>query len=176
MPAASRSWPIVLLNFLLFQAGWFACVIAAAHGRPGLGVLAVLAVAAVHLGISRRWQSELQLLFIVTVIGVVWDSVVVNTGWMSYSSGTFMHGVAPSWIIAMWTLFGTLLNVSLRWMRGRNVLAVLFGLIGGPLAYYGGVKLGAVNLNSPIAALALQGAGWAVLTPWLIHLGERFDV
>jgi hypothetical protein len=42
-----------LLTFLSLQAGWFACVLGAAAGRPLVGVLVVSLVAAAHLVRSR---------------------------------------------------------------------------------------------------------------------------
>jgi Protein of unknown function (DUF2878) len=166
----------VIVNFVLFQLAWFACVITAARGSSWLGVLAVLLVAAVHVVHSPRPKAALRLLLIVTGLGVVWDSSVLFTGWIRYVDGWSLVWLAPAWIIAMWTLFGTLLNVSLRWLRGRWLLAAGFGLIGGPLAYYGGVKLGAVTLMQPFNVLLLQGIGWAMLTPLLVHLARRYDV
>lgn len=179
IPANSR-WPgprwAILLNVALFQAAWFACVIAAAHGRVAWGVAAVALAAAVHLALSAQPAAELWLLLIIAVIGLAWDSLVLATGWIGYSSGMFSHWLAPTWIVAMWVLFATTLNVSLRWLRGRPVVGALFGLVGGPLAFYGGARLGAVQLLAPMQALGLQGVGWAVLTPALVRLSRRFDV
>jgi cyclopropane-fatty-acyl-phospholipid synthase len=162
-------------NFLLFQAGWFACVLLAGRDRAGLAVLAVAAVVAAHVALSARPQCTVLVLLSATLIGLAWDSVVMDTGAQRYLSGHFLPGVAPIWIIAMWTLFGTLLGHSLRWLRGRPLLAALFGLVGGPLAYAGGAKLGAVTLPDPLLAAVLEGAGWAVLTPLLVRLEERLD-
>jgi hypothetical protein len=170
------SLPAVIGNFVLFQMAWFVCVITAARGSSWLGVLAVLVVVSIHVVLSPRPRAALQLLAIVSITGVLWDSAVLSTGWLRYNSGWSVAWLAPGWIIAMWTLFGTLLNVSLRWLRGRWLLAAAFGLVGGPLAYYGGVKLGAVYLIHPMPALLLQGLGWAVLTPLLIQLARRCDV
>ncbi len=75
----------------------------------------------------------------------------------------------------MWGLFATILNVSLRWLRGRWVMAALFGAIGGPLAYYGGHRLGALEFGNEIVALLALAVGWAVFTPLLMSLATRFD-
>jgi hypothetical protein len=168
-------WPLVL-NVVLFQAAWFGCVIAAAHGAVFWGVAAVALAAGIHLALSVRPKLELQLLLVTAFIGLLWDSLVLDTGWIGYSSGLFSRWLAPTWIVAMWVLFATTLNVSLRWLRGRPALSALFGLVGGPLAFYGGARLGAVHLLSPALGLAMQGAGWAVLTPALVRIARRFDV
>ena len=175
-PAPAPTLTALIVNFILFQLAWFACVVAAARGSSWLGVLVALVVAAVHVMRSRRPRAEIQLLVLTTGIGVAWESAVLSTGWIHYAGSWPATWLAPDWIIAMWTLFGTLLNVSLRWLRGRWLLAVVFGLVGGPLAYYGGVKLGAVFLLQPTYALLLQGLGWAVLTPLLVQVARRYDV
>lgn len=166
----------ILLNVALFQAAWFACVIAAARDHVAWGLAAVGVAVAVHLFLSPTPAAELRWLLIVAGIGLAWDSAVLRTGWIGYSSGTFSRWLAPSWIVAMWVLFATTLNVSLRWLRGRTALGALFGLVGGPLAFYGGARLGAVQLLAPAQSLAMQSVGWAVLTPALIRLARRFDV
>ena len=166
----------MVVNFVLFQCAWFACVIAAARGQTWWGLLAVLAALAVYVLNAPRRPQALLLVVVVTLIGLVWDSVVLATGWLHYQRDWMSSALAPAWIIAMWSLFATLLNVSLRWLRGRWWLAAAFGLIGGPLAYLGGARLGAVTLLLPMNALLLQGVGWAVLTPLLIELARRYDV
>ena len=54
---------------------------------------------------------------------------------------------------ALWSLFAITLNVSLRALRGRPAVGALLGLAGGPLAYLGGEKLGAVAFAQPANAL-----------------------
>ena len=75
----------------------------------------------------------------------------------------------------MWGLFATLLNVTLRWMHGRWVLAAVLGAIGGPSAYYGGVKMGALEFGNETVAVAALGIGWAIITPMLLAAADRFN-
>ena len=75
----------------------------------------------------------------------------------------------------MWALFGTTLNVSLRWMRGRPVIAVLFGALGGPLSFWAGQRLGAVQITGPWTGVAVLAVGWALILPLLLHLAGRLD-
>ena len=75
----------------------------------------------------------------------------------------------------MWMLFGTTINLSMRWMRGRPLLASLFGFAGGPLAYIAGHKIGGIQFVDQTAAIAMLAVGWAVIMPLLMRLGERLD-
>jgi Protein of unknown function (DUF2878) len=75
----------------------------------------------------------------------------------------------------MWVLFASTLNVSLRWLRGRWTLAALLGAMAGPLAYYGGAKLGGVVISEPVLAFTALAIGWAAFVPLLIRLSTRLD-
>jgi hypothetical protein len=96
-------------------------------------------------------------------------------GWLTYPSGMFLSYLAPYWIVAMWALFSTTLNVSLKWMKGHLLLASVFGAIGGPLAYLGGYRLGGVELTEPTAAMVALSIGWALMMPLLMYLSDRFN-
>lgn len=171
MKAAHRN----LLNFAVFQVAWFACVLGGASDRALLGLLVVAGAVGLHLAISSRPRREAALVLVVGSIGLLWDSLIVSQGLMSYPSGTFARGVAPSWIVAMWVLFATTLNASLGWLKGRPLLAVLMGGIGGPLAYLAGHRLGGVEMTDPALALAAQGLGWSLLMPLLTLVAARLN-
>jgi len=115
-----------LLNFAAFQIAWFACVLGGAHDRVAAGTLAVAAVVVLHLAIAPRPGPEARLVAIVTGIGLAWDSLIVSLGLMSYPAGMLAPGVAPVWILAMWALFATTLNLSMGWLKGRPWLAATF--------------------------------------------------
>lgn len=171
MKAAHRN----LLNFAVFQVAWFACVLGGAIDRALLGLLVVAAAVGLHLAISSRPLREAVLVLVVGSIGLLWDSLIVSQGLMSYPSGSFAPGVAPSWIVAMWVLFATTLNASLGWLKGRPLLAGLMGGIGGPLAYLAGHRLGGVEMTDPALALAAQGLGWSLLMPLLTLVAGRLN-
>ncbi len=172
---AAPSTARVLANLIAFQIGWFACVLGGAYGQPWAGTALALTIAVVHLASSARPGDEARLLAIATALGAAWDSALVALGWVSYSAGTLLPGTAPVWIVAMWTLFATTLNVSLNWLKNRHLAAAAFGAVGGPLAYYAGMKLGAVRFADLGIAMAALALGWAVILPALLRLGQRFD-
>ncbi len=165
----------MIANIVLFQVGWLACVLGAAQGLPWLGTGVAVAVVAWHALHAVRPAAELKLIAIVLLIGAVWDSLLVCLGWIAYAEGTFMAGVAPHWIWALWALFATTLNVSLRWLKQRPLLALLLGAVCGPLSYWGAVRLGAATFTQPTAALIALAVGWALIMPALMMLAQRFD-
>ncbi len=165
----------VLVNFLVFQAAWFATVLGAADGLPWIGPVVVLAAAALHLRSSRLPRVEARLLVSAMALGLLVDSLLLSTGWIAYPNGQWIPGLAPYWIVAMWALFATTLNVSMRWMHGRYLLAAAFGAIGGPLSYFAGSRLGAMTFVDSTAALAALALAWALAMPALIWLASRLD-
>lgn len=165
----------MVINFILFQIGWFACVIGAAKQMPWLGVIVVAAIVAWHLSQAKQPKLEVYLLTLTIIIGAIYDQTLLQNNLLTYQAHGWSNKLTPAWILALWAEFATILNVSLRWMHGRWLIAVLFGAIGGPLAYIGAARLGAVSLNAlPLSYVALS-VGWAIITPLLLKLSERFD-
>ncbi len=164
-----------LVNFLLFQLGWLGCVLSAAAGRPWLGAVLAAAIIGWHLWRTPAPGSEIRLIAAAVMIGAAWDSFLVWQGWLAYHSGMLLPFAAPYWILVMWALFATTLNVSLRWLKGHRAWAAVLGGLGGPLAYYAGERLEAVSLAEPVPALLALGLGWAVITPLLMALSTHFD-
>ena len=165
----------LIINFIAFQMGWFACVLGAANGMPLLGPVIVAGVIALHLAQASDSKPEIGLMICAALIGIVYDSLLVYSGLLSYPNGTLVAGTAPYWIVALWILFATTLNVSLRWLRGNVLLAGVLGAIAGPLSYLAGNRLGAVELAQPVYAVTALAVGWALFMPLLMRLAERLD-
>lgn len=166
---------LLLINMLIFDIAWFSSVVGGAQAMPWLGPLAVLAALLFHLRAARNRTEEILLILSCAIIGVFFDSVLVATGWVTYKAGMFSDVLAPFWIITMWMLFATTLNVSMRWLRGKMWLAAVFGLVGGPASYLSGQKLGGIVLSNEFAALLALAIGWAIMMPMLMRLSEELD-
>ena len=165
----------VVLNLFAFNAGWLCCVLAGANHLPWLGTCIAMLVVARHLSLAKDARKELTLVLVAGGIGAVWDSALVYAGILEYPSGTLVEGAAPHWIVAMWLLFATTLNVSLRWLKQRVALAALLGAVCGPAAYYAGYKLGGVQIPDFALAMTALGCGWALFMPVLMSISNRFD-
>ncbi len=165
----------LLINVLAFQIGWFSCVIGAANGYPSVGLVVTMIVVLLHLVLAYQPRTELMLIAIAGVIGACFDSLLLQTGWVSYPNGILLAGIAPYWIVAMWVLFATTLNVSMRWLHGNYTAAALLGLIGGPLSYLGGARLGGLVFVEATSALVALAIGWAVMMPMLVWVSKRHD-
>lgn len=165
----------IFKNIILFQVGWLICVLAAANQLPWLGTSIVFLIVIYHLFQANNMANELVLLSLVAVVGTIWESLLVSAGWLIYPSGMLVDGLAPHWIIAMWLLFGTALNVSLRWLKRRWLTAALLGALSGPASFYAGHKLGGVMFSDIAIALPVLAVGWAMLMPLIMFLSNRYD-
>jgi len=164
-----------LINFINFQIGWFACALGAAAGWPWAGVAVVTIIVAWHLTRVAQPRQELILIGAAMVIGALWESLLVRFDLIQYPNGMLIDGTAPAFMVALWALFATTLNVSMAWLKRNHLLAILFGAVGGPLAYYAGAKLGALELVDQTTSLVTLALGWALLTPLLLQLARHHD-
>jgi hypothetical protein len=164
-----------LVNFALFQLGWFASVLLGASQYHWLGPVVVFAILFVHLRSSQDREAERRLIGYALLIGLVWENLLSLGGLIVYPSGQPFGILAPVWIIAMWPLLAITLNVSLRWLKALPAMAALFGAIGGPLAFLAGERLGAAVFPNFYLAMAALAVGWAILFPVLMYLAARHD-
>ena len=165
---------MLITNFILFQVAWFACVLGAANNLPWLGVVITLVALCWHFFHSQHPKYELLLIVAALCIGALFDQFMLAMSWVNYQAHGWDTSLVPVWILALWMAFASTLNMSLAWMQGRHLIAVLFGGSGGPLAYFGAENLGAVSLTSSTSFIAL-GVGWAIITPLLLALADRLN-
>ena len=165
----------MLINLSLFKAGWLAAVFAAAASLPILGTAAIGIAVAVHLWRSDAPRDELLLLALAAALGFAWESLLVYTGIVQYGANAALAAIAPYWIVALWVLFATTLNVGMRWLRKNLLVASVFGALGGPLSFLAGEKAGAVSFSDTSTALVVIGLGWAVMLPLLVRYAARND-
>ncbi len=165
----------IIINVLLFQLAWFAGVLGAARDQPWIGVVAAAIVVAWHLARAVRPQRELALIGLALLLGAGFETLLVHSGWLNYDSGIVVPGAAPVWMVALWANFASTLNVSLRALHGKPLIAALLGVIGAPVSYYAGGTLGALEFVAMGPALAAIAAGWLVLTPLLFAAARRLD-
>jgi hypothetical protein len=158
-----------LLNAGIFQAGWFAAVLAAAQGRAWLAALAGIAVCAVHLLRTGDRARALRLMALSGAVGLVCEWLLIGLGFAGYAAAEPIAEFPPVWLAALWLAFGTLLDDALSWLHGRYALASVLGALVAPLSYYGGEKLGGMMLAAPIwVSLMVIAALWALVMPIMI--------
>ena len=165
----------LLANIVCFQLVWMITVGGAAQGLWWAGPLAALAFAAWQVPLSPAPRADLKLMAIAALAGFAVDSALVLSGLLTFSTPVPWDFAAPIWIVALWVAFALTLNHSMDSLKRRPLLAVLLGLIGGPLAYWVAANVwNAVDLNGrALLGLAVIGLVWALITPLLLALAER---
>jgi hypothetical protein len=164
-------------NFIGYQLAWFVVVRTAGQGQAWIGILAAGVFIVLQLAVSSRRLLDSKLMATALVLGLAIDGGLGLTGWVQYAPGvvTVPPGGAPLWILSLWMAFSLTLTRSLGWLRGRPVLGMLLGAVGGPLAYLSASRgWDAVEFPAPayrgVAGLAV---GWGVAIPALLTVIER---
>jgi hypothetical protein len=156
----------IFVNLIIYEIVWLLCVFA-----ENWGALVALLLLAGHILLSPIKREDLKMMGFMLLIGVVVDGILHTIGFMSYNVAALP---IPFWLAVIWLALATLPHHSLKWMKNRPLLCVIFGIIGGPLAYWGGVKAGAASFNWPLLwSLALLAAIWAILWPMVMYFAGR---
>lgn len=166
----------IWLNLVLFQLGWVATVAGAGHGYWWAGPLSLLAYAGLVFRLTPWPRTDFALVCSACLLGLAIDSAYIQLGLLRFAEPVPFAGLAPIWILGMWMSFALTLNHSMRFFHGRLALAAVFGLVGGPLAYWvAGSKFAAVEMLGDVRLGYLAiGVVWAVVTPLLIALAARW--
>lgn len=159
----------VLGNVAGFNLNWFTTILAAAGGRPWLGPVVLAGLVALHLACTYRLRgpamvrAEVLLVLAAAIFGYAVDSALVLGGALAFPPDASLGGPSTIWMIGLWIAFACTLRTSMAWLRGRWLLAALFGAIGGLTSYYAGARLGAVELpGSTTVDLVAIGGAWLV--------------
>jgi hypothetical protein len=151
-----------LVNGVLYQTGWFACVLGAGLGHGTIGAAAAAVLMAGHLAASPDRRTDLRTIIGTLAIGGVVEGLQIAAGTYVSLGGSAPGPLPPLWLLALWAHFATTFRYSLRALVARPWAAVLFGAVGGPVAFLAGERLGAVTLTRPLgASVTALALGWA---------------
>lgn len=155
--------PVKLIaNALLFQAGWFACVL----GGTSWWLLVPVAALIVHFTWISSWAAEGKLVVSVMLAGTALDSFLLQMGVFRFSADAVL---APLWLALLWAILGTTLNHCLAWSAKPVWLACVLGAVAGPLSYFAGARLADVGLPlGTLTSAIILALCWAVIYP-LLH-------
>ena len=154
------------INVGINQAIWFLCVLGG-----NAGALFALPLLVVNILLSPHKRADLQMIGLLLLIGVVIDGILQAIGFFSFTSAGFP---IPLWLAVIWGALAALPHHSLAWMKKRILLSALFGALGGPLAYWAGVRLGAATFHWPLlSSLALLAVVWAFLWTGVMAVAAR---
>ena len=162
-------------NFVLFQVGWFTCILGAANNEVLWPVMGTLLYLAIHIWRSEHPNLELKLILKSVLFGVSADTLIANLGFLHFEDAWPSPYLSPFWMWTLWALVASTINRSLSWLRDRPVLGVVLGAIAGPLSYEAGIRMGAGSwgANGQLGGLVLLGIVWSAAIPLLFYWHRR---
>lgn len=166
-----------ILNAVGAYAGWWACLVGAAHGMPWAGPVVVAGLAVASALRPGPRSGRVAFLLVAAGTGYVIDSVLVLAGVLVFPEHARLGGPSTLWMVALWVNLALTLDSSLGWLRGRFVLGAVVGAVGGPLAYLSGAQLGAAVLGPSVPiAMGAVAVAWSMALPLLLWSMERIVV
>lgn len=155
-----------ILNFLLFQMGWLACLLLM---TPWL-LLFVSIILCIHFFVvvpHHKKINECLFLTQVLLIGFLLETFYLSSEVLIKLDQTELP---PFWLLLMWLLFGSTFRYSMAWLRGRLMLASVFAMIVAPMSYMSGAALNSdIELgNSVMMSIFSLGLTWAIIFPVLL--------
>lgn len=148
----------LLVNILFYQAIWVLCVIVG-----NKGAIAGLIIVLVHLVITDRRIDDLKMMGFMLFTGLLVDGTLQQVGFFTFTVSGFP---IPFWLMVIWLGLAITPHHSLAWLKNRPLLSLLFGAMGGPLAYWAGARLGAASFNWQLLySLPLLALIWGILWP-----------
>ncbi len=155
------------LNFLLFQAIWFAAIL----GRESWEwVVAMLVL--VHLVLITDRTKELMVILPCAAIGIAVDSLFTLFGVFIFDPIPSVLPI-PFWLIGIWLGFVATFRHSMSYLLAKPLIAIPAGAIAAPLSYLAGMGLGAVSFGLDTAMTAIIiGLTWAGLMAVFIRIGR----
>ena len=161
-----------VLQFIAFQAVWFAAVLGAARGEMIWGPAAVLGMFLLHLRWARGDRlGETLYVLLWGVAGTLLDSLIHGLGLTLFPTSSWSPSwLAPPWIASLWFAFAMLPRFSLSWLRPHTRWAVILGAVGGPLSFQAGARLQATATGAePLWTWLVLGLEYALIVPLMLR-------
>lgn len=152
----------ILCNVIIYQTIWLLSVLGGDNWAWG-GLILLL----VHLAISPTRAADLQMMAFLLFTGILVDGSLQYAGFFTFTVTGFP---IPRWLMIIWLGLAITPHHSLAWLKNRHLLSMMLGGIGGPAAYWAGVRLGAAAFNWPLLpSLCTLAIIWALLWPAVMY-------
>lgn len=166
-----------VIYYIVFYLSWAVCVHEASLGNGFIGPALIGVVIAFHLWFVKKTWMEFFFVLIVAVIGTLIDTVYMEFGIMTFAAKyESVPWLAPLWVTSLYALFAAAFVQSFSWLRGRWLLMIACGAIGGPLSYAAAVRVGAGEFLVPLwVACLVLAVVWALIFPLCFLLLDSLD-
>lgn len=153
----------ILCNVLIYQAIWFFSVLGGNKGAY-VGILLLC----VHLSLSKVRRADVSMMVLLLLAGFLVDGTLQYVGFFTFTESGFP---IPFWLMTIWLGLAITPHHSLAWLQKRPLLSMVLGALGGPVAYWGGARLGVATFSwDLLPSLFTLALIWASLWPIVMYL------
>jgi len=151
-------------------------VLGAADSKSWIGPAVVACILPLHVFMVADRLAMMKVIGLLGGVGYLVDSVLGLAGVLEFQDDNFGGRLlAPMWLLGLWLFFATTLGSSLSWLSSRPRLAAVLGAAFGPVSYYAGFNLGALQLGAPhLRSLFMIAIVWSLLLPLWFRVDRYF--
>lgn len=169
-----------IINGVIYTLSWIICVYSGAQGRTilplFLGAISLF-IQLYYLYYHRLnfYYQNLFLMLFALSLGFCMELLFVGGGILRYSTqNTLWISLPPAWILILYPLFALTVNHSLSYFSQHLFLFCLLGLFGGPMSYYAGSRMKAVNfLGNNVVDFVVIGFVWMLFMALLYFFNQK---
>jgi hypothetical protein len=157
-----------IINFVLFQMLWVACVLGAANQIIWPAIVLVLTMLVTFSLPAFKVKNDIFLVIICLILGFILDSSLAYFNFIDYLFDYGYSSIAPLWILFLWIGFGLTLNHSMAWLFKNIKMGYLLMALGPPLSYISADRLGAVTISNMVLTSLIVSLSWMLVFTALI--------
>lgn len=170
----------ILTNSALFWLAWIAALYFAVHEDRLAANLSIWIPTLIQFCLSfqlkfwARWV-DLYLAFATLFIALFFETILITSGIIKYSTLPEGSIIPPLWILGLWVFFSTTMNRTLLIINRSYFFAPAVGAIA-PFSYLAGEKAGACQflVSTPLAFFTLFIV-WTLAIGLLIFLNRKLS-
>ena len=98
---------VQIVNYLLYQIGWLACIGGVALGDRKIGMLVAFGLIGAHLWLATDRRTQLTLMLITAFVGLIVDSTLISSGAVWFPFGSLISWMPPFFMTVLWMQFAT---------------------------------------------------------------------
>jgi len=172
---------MVVLNIILLNLLWFACVLGASNGLlwPSIVCLSLLLMfVVIYVGFNRK---DMKVIVFSLLFGTLVDGYLQSSGLLIYASPFHqLSYIPPVWIMFLWIGFGASIKTGMQWFLANPMIGTVIMTVGAPVSYFSASRLGAVVFTDWLEVMSLIAIAWLIyfvcITQLFYPKGRHKDV
>lgn len=159
----------LFFQLICYYVSWFSSMLLAAQQQSWIALIIGCCVLSLQLfwqyRVAKDTNDLLRFVAIISICGMVSDSVMVWFNLIVYQDNMFYPYLCPPWIMLLWPVFAVLIHSLLKSLWARPILSAPLSSVGFMLAYQAGAAFGAATLVHGWWSAIAIGAIWMLALP-----------